>query len=262
MFVSISKLFPAHKAETPLSWENRKPLTPSGLVDAAMLGSKWTSTLGPISLRRSAGSGVSPVSTLFMTEVVRASALTSAQLTAHGRTVAVDLARIEADDDIDSIPVQALSLAGSSDSAGNRRSVNTNSGGGFSQFLPNRPDEQLAATTASPSQGGSHLSITAKSGGGIARPDHLISGTGNTITSKARPHSTVIKSSAATLLSAGAANQDGTRNRHSVAHSVKSKSASADHSLLGSVEEGSPATQPPQQQQKRLLNKMASFFQR
>lgn len=225
-------------------------MTATSLAEAAAQGSKWTATLGPNSLRRTAGPGINPVSALFMTEVARASTLTPAQLTANGRSVTVDLTRMEEDDDLESVPVRALS---SVDARDNRRSTNFSSGNSPSQFLPNRPDDAsiLAAANA---QASAQAQVNAKAGSAIARPDHLISGTGSAANgSKARPHSTVIKSSAATLLSVGAngaADKDKAKNRLST--------AVARPDVVSAVEPTSGAAAPPP---KRLLNKMASFFQ-
>lgn len=238
-----------------MPWENRKPVTATSLAEAAAQGSKWTSTLGPNSLRRTAGAGINPVSALFMTEVARASTLTPAQLTANGRSVTVDLTRIEEDDDLESIPVRALSV---NDARDNRRSTNFSGTNNPSQFLPNRPDDASVQAAASVAQ----VQVTSKTGNAIARPDHLISGTGTAVgaggASKMRPHSTVIKSSAATLLSAGAngssspADKDKTagRNRLSVPVARPDFASSP-------VPTSGTAAPPP----KRLLNKMASFFQ-
>jgi hypothetical protein len=240
-------------------------VTQSVLTEAAAQGSKWTATLGPTSLRRTAGSGMNPVSALYMAEVVRASTLTPAQLTANGRTVAVDLSRIDEEDDIDSIPVRALSV--SQNTPSNRMSTNFAS----SQFLPNRPDDHLSGAAPAATQASANsLSSAAKAGGGIARPDHLITGTGAAsgagpaaggVNGKARPHSTVIKSSAATLLSAGSSNPAGA---DAAARDKRTSMPVPRKSVEGGGaggEAGLPPP-PPQAQTKKLLNKMASFFQR
>jgi hypothetical protein len=178
----------------------------------------------------------------------------------------VDLSRIDEEDDIDSIPVRALSVSQSTPS--NRMSTNFAS----SQFLPNRPDDHLSGAAPSATQASaSSLSSAAKAGGGIARPDHLITGAGGGfgaggvaggVNGKARPHSTVIKSSAATLLSAGSSNPAGA---DAAVRDKRSSMPVPRKSVDGGGGAGGEAGLPPppsQPQTKKLLNKMASFFQR
>lgn len=185
-----------------------------------------------------------------MTEVARTSTLTPAQLTANGRSVTVDLTRIEEDDDLESVPVRALS---GMDARDNRRSTNFSGGNSPSQFLPNRPDDAsiLAAANA---QASAQVQVNTKAGSAIARPDHLINGTGAAAnSSKVRPHSSVIKSSAATLLSVGA---NGAADKDKAAKNRLS-TAVARPDVVSPAEPTAGAAPPP----KRLLNKMASFFQ-
>lgn len=206
-----------------------------------------------------------------MQEVARASILTPSQLTANGRSVAVDLERIDEEDDLESLPVRALSVT---NTPNNRASTNF-----ASQFLPNRPDENPTLSTASPSQSSTQLAMATKANGGISRPDHLIQGSGaggsgaagSGAAGKARPHSTVIKSSAATLLSAGqgnsasAPNSDKGNNRFSVpppARRSLSDRRGSNTSDSGAAGAGVGGAASVGQQGKKLFNKMASFFQR
>lgn len=268
-------LFTAYKTDTPLPWENRKPLTHAILGEGAAQGSKWTATLGPTSLRRTSGPGMNPVSALFMAEVARSATLTPAQLTANGRTVAVDLEKIDEvdEDDLEHTPVRPLSMHGGVGlgAGGNRFSTTVP---GASQFLPNRPDEQQVVSPSSPAQGGAQLHLAAKAGGGISRPDHLLSGSGAGgaggagVGGKGR-HSSVIKSSAATLLSAGQPQQaQGSPLRAASldmrggggnpgASGVRPAQAVPRKSLEGNGS-GTGSGQPT----KKLFTKMASFFQR
>ena len=305
-FLPPSVLFSSFKGEILLPWENRKPVTAGVLAEAAGAGAKWTSTLGPGTLRRTAGSGMNPVSALFMSEVARANALTPAQLTAHGRSVAVDLARIdEGMDSLENVPVRAISSSGggAGDNGNNRRSASYGGGGGFSSsFLPNRPDDIAALNAAaaghassSSGQGGNGAHAAApptKSGSTIARPDLLLSamnsggmggggghgsnGVGgmNGLNNGGRPQSSVIKSSAAGLLSAGlnnGANNNNNANNPSLINknrfsaaptATRSRQDSADSG--GANETGNSFANTfgsPQAAPKRLFTKVASFFQ-
>jgi len=235
-------------------WENRKPLTNTLLAEAAAQGTKWTSTLGPNSLRRTAGASMNPVSALFMTEVARTSTLTPAQLTANGRTVTVDLNRIDEEDDVESIPVRALSVQG--DPHANRRTGNFST---ISQFLPTRPDDApVSPGFTAPTQ----TSVPAKTGSSIARPDLLINGTANGaaagLNGKPRPQSSAVKSSAATLLSAGLTTPTTAEKRPSLP--LGRPPSLVPEKPLGNV--SADAAGGAAQPQKKLLNKMASFFQR
>lgn len=250
------------KLDIALPWENRKPLTSTLLAEAAAQGTKWTSTLGPNSLRRTAGPGINPVSALFMTEVARTSTLTPAQLTANGRTVTVDLNRIDEEDDVESIPVRALSVQG--DPHANRRTGNFST---ISQFLPTRPDDAVSSpgyNAISPP-----AAVTTKTGSSIARPDHIINGTASANSAngavgaggvKGRPQSSAVKSSAATLLSAGL---NGGTSAAPAADKRASLPLGRPPSLVPEKPLGNvSADAAGGQQNKRLLNKMASFFQR
>lgn len=262
------------KLDISLPWENRKPLTLNALAEAAGQGTKWTSTLGPTSLRRTAGSGVNPASALFMSEVARTSTLTPAQLTANGRSVTVDLERIDEEDGVDSIPIRALSVhggrslsnnvAGYADSPGNRRTGQFS----LSSFLPSRPDDASASSLGAVGANGvsGASSVVAKGGSSIARPDHIINGSGASAGAggNTRPQSAAVKSSAATLLSAGltgsagaGSNSTGSVDKSRVSMTLQGRpSFGGQEKPLGNVTES-----PPQPEKKKLLNKMASFFQ-
>lgn len=238
-------------------------MSQNSLAEAAALGTKWTATRGPTSLRRTAGTGMNPVSALYMAEVARSSTLTPSQLTANGRTVTVDLERIDELEDMESIPVRALSVRGTPN---NRMS--SNQGGNFSQFLPNRPDENPDLTHTQSAQAGAQLATGTKAAGGIARPDHLIHGHGTASApggGKVRPHSSVIKSSAATLLQHNQQqNQSGglVNGKSGSRSSVPVPRKSVPDVPASSAASVNPAASPPAPQQRKLLTKMASFFQR
>ena len=242
--------------DVALPWEARKTITLTILAEAAAQGTKWTSTLGPTSLRRTAGPGMNPVSALFMTEVARTSTLTPAQLTANGRTVTVDLNRIDEEDDVEHLPVRALSV----NDATSRRSGNYSAS---SQFLPNRPDD-VASPSGYSAQSSAQAAVTAKTGSSIARPDLLINGSATAknigAAGNGRPQSAAVKSSAATLLSAGKnspadVNSPGDKR---MSMPMGRAPSSTPEKPMGAVAAEDTDKQAP----KRLLNKMASFFQR
>jgi hypothetical protein len=267
-------LFNVYKTDASLPWENRKPLTQAVLAEGAAQGSKWTATLGPTTLRRTTGPGMNPVSALFMAEVARASTLTPAQLTANGRTVALDMDKMRDydDDDLESLPVRALSSVHGGAGGGNRASTSYPGGERFSQFLPNRPDDHQTMSPSSPAHSGAQLNLAAKAGGGISRPDHLITGAGGaggaaglTGGAKSRAHSHLTKSTAATLLSAGHRSESadsGGAAKGGAGAGVRPAQAVPRRSLesAGSGEGGHGGAH--NHQAKKLFNKMASFFQR
>ena len=167
---------------------------------------KWTSSLGPSTLRRAAPGTTSnrqQVSALFLSEIARANTSTASRLSSGGKSVTIDLSKLDEDDSIDNLPVTALKPADSSwddfqktGRGAYSSSTGSNTPNSSSQFLPSRPDDAVlmspppavpfSAATAAGSQAGGSV---------VNRPDHLISG------NRSNRRISIIRGSAATLLS-------------------------------------------------------------
>jgi len=196
----ISSLLSNYKWDTPLFWEHpRKVVTAAYLVEASMMGSlKWTSSLGPSTLRRAApGTNSRQVSALFLSEIARANTSTASRLSSGGKSVTIDLSKLEEDDSIDNLPVTALKPADSSwddfQKVG-RSAYSSSAPNSSSQFLPSRPDD--AALPSTPSSVPSSPVGSQAGSNSISRPDHLIGGNPRT-----NRRISIIRGSAATLLS-------------------------------------------------------------
>jgi hypothetical protein len=274
-------LFSSFKGDFSLPWEHRKPLTPASLAEAAKQTGKYLSVLGPATLRRTAGasSSASPVSALFMSEVARTNTLTPSQLTAGGRSVAVDVLRMDSEDELDSLPAGALRPAGSSVHYSGGGGGGAGGGGMSSQFLPNRPDDHAHASSgaaAVQSVNVANAATVQKSGTVIARPDLLLNGGGaggpgaggaggganGFMASAGSDRSARSVSTAATLLSAGlnsAGSNGSSNNNHSPAPPAPSRgiNRAASQQVGGSDGAAKNATSAPQ---RKLLTKVASFF--
>lgn len=197
----ISSLLSNYKWDTPLFWEHpRKAVTAVYLVEASMMGSlKWTSSLGPSTLRRAAPgtSSRQQVSALFLSEIARANTSTASRLSSGGKSVTIDLSKLEEDDSIDNLPVTALKPADSNwddfQKVG-RSAYSSSANNSSSQFLPSRPDDAALPSTP-PSVPSGPVGSQAGSNS-ISRPDHLIGGNPRT-----NRRISIIRGSAATLLS-------------------------------------------------------------
>lgn len=216
----ISSLLSNYKWDTPLFWEHpRKVVTAAYLAEASMMGSlKWTSSLGPSTLRRATpGIGTSSrqqqqqgqgVSALFLSEIARANTSTASRLSSGGKSVTIDLSKLDEDDSIDNLPVTALKPADSSwddfQKAGRgaySSSSSSTAPSSSSQFLPSRPDDAVLINPSSTTPSGpmgSQAGSSSSSSSAISRPDQLISGSGNP---RSHRRISIIRGSAATLLS-------------------------------------------------------------
>lgn len=200
-----------YKWDTPLFWEHpRKAVTAAYLSEASMMGSlKWTSSLGPSTLRRAAPGTTSnrqQVSALFLSEIARANTSTASRLSSGGKSVTIDLSKLDEDDSIDNLPVTALKPADSSwddfqktgrgaysSSSSSTSNTTPNSS---SQFLPSRPDDAVLMSPPPAVLSGAATAVGSQAGGSVvSRPDHLISG------NRSNRRISIIRGSAATLLS-------------------------------------------------------------
>lgn len=251
----------------------KKPVNAAYLTEAVMLGSKWTSSRGPITLRR-AGSGPNDnrqVSALFMSEIARANTATASQLSAGGKSVSIDVSRLEEGDTIDHLPVTALKPADTTwEEYHKGRGLFTNGLSGTSQFLPSRPDDIIS--NPSPAM----LSNAAGQRPGsasISRPDLMNNNTNGNIKQRTK---SIIKGSAATLLSGVNLKRLNslTGNTRSTSVSTSNNKTNINQNLDADVEENDSSNNNNNNNDimyagdknvpktKKMLNKMASFFQR
>lgn len=264
----ISSLLSNYKWDTPLFWEHpRKAVTAAYLVEASMMGSlKWTSSLGPSTLRRATPGNNSrqQVSALFLSEIARANTSTASRLSSGGKTVTIDLSKLEEDDSIDNLPVTALKPADSSwddfQKVG-RSAYSSSAPNSSSQFLPSRPDDAaLPSTPPGPSSGPVGSQAGSNS---ISRPDHLIGGN-----PRGNRRISIIRGSAATLLSG--VNLSRFNNINSAAKANNGTSATSNGTNTGGNSQPSAAVsdvvyadgKSNALRSKNMMSKVTNFFQR
>lgn len=292
----ISSLLSNYKWDTPLFWEHpRKVVTAAYLAEASMMGSlKWTSSLGPSTLRR-ATPGTSSrqqqqqgqgVSALFLSEIARANTSTASRLSSGGKSVTIDLSKLDEDDSIDNLPVTALKPADSSwddfQKAGRgaySSSSSSTAPSSSSQFLPSRPDDAVLINPSSTTPSGPVGSQAgSSSSSAISRPDHLISGNGNP---RSHRRISIIRGSAATLLSGVNLSRFNSINSSAAKanHGVNSATSNGGNNNGSSSSSSSNNSQPSAAatasdvvyaadgksnalKSKNMMSKMTNFFQR
>jgi len=259
-FYSISSLLSNYKWDTPLFWEHpKKVVTAAYLTEASMMGSKWTNSMGPSTLRRAApGTSSRQVSALFLSEIARANTSTASRLSSGGKSVTIDLSKLEEDDSIDNLPVTALKPADSSwdDFQKTGRGAYTSNLNSSSQFLPNRPDD---AVLNAPPAASSSSPVGSMAGSAVSRPD-LISG------NRSSRRISIIRGSAATLLSG--VNLSRFNSINSAAKGSSSSTVSSGNSNGGNDQPTAASDVVYAEgkfnalKSKNMMAKMTNFFQR